>query len=76
MPKRLKRVQSALWREGVGVPLGHDDDGLFGLACLFFRRGWVPAGVDCVVLGIDGADGRGEAEEVGFFQFAYGGLEF
>ena len=44
-------------REGVGVPLGHDDDGLFGLACLFFRRCGVPAGVDGVVLGIDGADG-------------------
>ncbi len=43
--------------EGVGVPLGHDDDGLFWLALLFFKRGRVPAGVDDVVLGVAGGDG-------------------
>lgn len=65
--------------EGVGVPLGHDDDGLPGLAellcplCRWGLRRWVPAGIDDVVLGVASADGRGEAEELGFGQIASGG---
>ena len=43
--------------EGVGVPLGHDDHGLSGLAVLRLRVGRVPAGVDGVVLGVAGTDG-------------------
>ena len=43
--------------EGVGVPLGHDDHGLFGFAVLRFGMGRIPAGVDGVVLGVASADG-------------------
>ncbi len=43
--------------EGVCVPLGHDDHGLFGLALLSFGMGGVPAGVDLIVFGVAGADG-------------------
>jgi len=49
--------------ERVGVPLGHDDHGLFGFAGLLLRRGRVPAGVDLVVLRVGRTDGRGEAQE-------------
>ena len=39
-------------------------------------RGGVPAGVDGVVFRVNGADGRGEAEEFGCFEFAGFGLAF
>ena len=51
--------------EGVGVPLGHDDDGLTGLAGLAGGGCGIPAGVDDVVFGVAGGDGGGEAEELG-----------
>jgi hypothetical protein len=43
--------------EGVGVPLGHDEDGLLRLAVLRFGVGGVPACVDSVVFRVAGADG-------------------
>ncbi|WP_433984377.1 hypothetical protein RBB78_05305 [Tunturiibacter empetritectus] len=38
--------------------------------------GGIPAGVDLVVLWIAGADGRGEAKELGLFDLAGLGLAF
>ena len=61
-------------REGVGVPLGHDDHGLFGFAFLGFGVGGVPACVDGIVFGVASTDGRGEPEERSLFHFAGLGL--
>ena len=43
--------------EGVGVPLGHDDHGLFGSVLSRLWMCGIPAGVDGVVFGVAGADG-------------------
>ncbi len=65
--------------EGVGVPLRHDDHGLARFAELaellfLLGAGREPARVDLVVFGVWGADGRGEAEELGGGEFAGFGL--
>lgn len=59
--------------EGVGVPLRHDDDGLFGAATLLGWVGGVPAGIDLIVFRVRGGDGGGEAEELGGLEFVNGG---
>jgi len=63
--KAIEQFTEDIVAEGVGIPLGHDDDGLFGPAELFFSGGGIPAGVDAVIFGIGGADRRGEAQELG-----------
>jgi hypothetical protein len=76
--ERAERVVA----EGVGVPLRHDDDGLFGLggglaaglAAVAFRGGRIPAGVYGVVLGEAGANGRGEAQVGRLVDLAGSGL--
>ncbi len=58
-------------REGVGVPLRHNDDGLLRPAGLGFGGVCgIPAGVDDVVFGVTGGDGGGEAKEGGVLDFA------
>ena len=60
--------------EGIGVPLRHDDDGLFGARGIFVRGSGIPAGVDEIVLRVGRALGRGEAEELGRRELALGCL--
>ena len=68
--ERAERVVA----EGVGVPLGHDDDGLSGLAGLALGRRGKPARVDEIVFRVGRADGRGEAQEFGRGELSVAGL--
>ena len=57
MPKRLKRVQRALWEKASAFHWGMTIMACLGLPFWRLGMGGVPAGVDGVVFGVAGADG-------------------
>ena len=57
MPKRLKRVQRALWEKASAFHWGMTMMACLGLPSCVVRVRGVPAGVDDVVFGVAGADG-------------------